>query len=210
MAYQVSNTSIVQMIIRGRYANQETMNVIHLSPVDPPAGDIADGLANLEQIISSFDITPGGWSDLLSKCCHENFSIDWIQAQYVWPTRMAYLRRATETTAGTLVGTEAPPNVSATITYQCDGVGRHQRGNQHIGGLRGEDVTEGRLALTLFDDLKTLADFLAEPTIALDVGFAYEMCIFQRAAPGASAFVTHNTVQTTSRVERRRTVGLGT
>lgn len=210
MAYQVSNTSIVQLLIRGRYANQETMNVIHLFPVDPPAGDIADGLANLEQIIGTYDVNPGGWSDLLSKCCHENFTIDWIQAQYVWPTRMAYLRRVAEVTSGTLVGTEAPPNTSAVITYQGDGVGRHQRGNQHIGGLRAEDITEGRIALTLADDMRTLGEFLAEPTLPLDVGFAYEMCIFQRGAPAASAAVTHLTVQSTSRVERRRTVGLGT
>lgn len=210
MPYQVPNDSIVQAILRGRQANQECMNVLHYRPADPPAGDIADGLGNLEEIRAILDINPGGWSDLLSQCCQEDFTIDYVQLQYIWPTRMSYYRVAAEVLAGIRVGPPAPPNVQASVTFQGDAVGRHNRGAMRIPGLLAEDVTEGRISASLAADLNTLGDFLLTPFTPPTSALEYELVIFQRLAPGASLPVTHKTVQTTSRVERRRTVGLGT
>lgn len=209
MPYQVSNDSIVQAIMRGRVAGQETMNVIHLRPVDAPVGDIADGLANLVEIAGALDITGLGWSKLLGDCCQEDTTFDWLQLQYVWPTRFSYYRQVPDAPGGVKIGDAAPPNVSAVITYQGDAVGRHERGNQHIFGLLASDVTEGRIDATLATSMNALADFLVEPFTVVGSGLEYEMVIYQRAAPGASVPVTHHTVQTTSRVTRRRTVGLG-
>lgn len=210
MAYQVGKDSIVQAILRGRMNDQETMNVIHFRPIDPPAGDIADGLANLIEIASIIDINPGGWSNLLSLATSDQFNISWVQLQYVWPTRFSYHRVTATNPAGTLVGDPAPPNVSAAITMQGDGVGRHQRSTMHIGGLRAEDVASGLVGIAVKSALADLAAFLIEPFAVTSSSLNYEMVIYQRSAPGASVPISHFTIQDTSRVERRRTVGLGT
>lgn len=209
MAYQVANDSIVQAIIRGTCDNQEWMNVIHLRPIDPPAGDIADGLANLVEIRAILDISPGGWSELLSACMHEDSIISYIQLQYIWPTRFAYDRAPAAEPSGSIVGTAAPSNVSASITFQGDAIGPHQIGRMAVGGLAADDVEGGLISATLQTNLAALGDFLREPFTVPTASLEYSMVIFQREAPGASAEITHQMIQTTTRVQRRRTVGLG-
>lgn len=210
MAYQVANDSIVQVILRGRMGAQECMNVMHFRPVDPPAGDIADGLNNLTEIVGILDPIGAGWSHLVSLYASDQFTMDYLQAQYIWPTRFSYARFAANTTGGTVVGDPAPPNVQAAVTLQGDGVGRHQRGGMRLAGLVASDVTSGLLDAGLVSKINDLVEFLIEPFTPTTSALEYEAVIFQREAPGASVPVTHFHTQSTSRVERRRTVGLGT
>lgn len=209
MAYAVPNSHIVQAVLSGRYHGQQWMNVVHFAPVAPPAGEIADGEANLDEIYAILDIADAGWTHLREAYTDNELKMDYIQLQYIYPTRFAYKRYDALVTEGNQVVVGAPPNVSGVITWQADTTGRDSRGSMHVLGIPASLLADGLIDDTIREPMAEEAAFLIEPFTPPTFNQEYEMILFHRAAPALSKTVTHFTVQRTSRVERRRTVGLG-
>jgi len=209
MPYSPANNSIIQAILKGRLNGQVWMNVIHFRPIDPPAGEITDGAAHLDEIATIIDDPGVGWSFLRAVYTSTTNNIDSLQLQYVWPDRYAYRRYDADTVVGTQAGDAAPQNVGAVYTLQSDEAGRSKVGSQHVCGLTAADVVGGMVDSVIAGHIDSEATYLLTPFTTIGEAFEYEMCIFHRAAPALSASVTHATVQPEVRVERRRTVGLG-
>jgi len=207
--YNPQNNSIIQAILMGTFHGQRWMNTIHLIPIDPPAGDIADGEANLDEIASILDDIADGWSFHRAVYTWEELTIDWLQLQYVWPSRNAYKRYAATNQVGTQAGDPTPPNVAAVYVLQSDNTGDSAQGTQHVCGLLATDVQDGVIPAIIRGHIETEADFLVTPFTVTGAGLDYELCIFRRGDPTFSDHVTHSTVMTSSRVLRRRTVGHG-
>jgi len=207
--YTPSNNSIVQATLYGVMNNQTWMNVIHFLPVDPPAGDIADGEDVLDEFAGLLDATGAGWSFLRAVYTSNQMSIDYLQLQFIWPQRYAYKRYDADTQVGTQAGDQAPQNVDGVITFQSDLTGPHSQGGIRIPGLVATDVANGFVDGVIRGHMDSEAAFLTAATTVTAAGFDYQLGIARKDNLALSEDVTHWTVQETARVQRRRTVGLG-
>lgn len=131
--------------------------------------------------------------------------------QVIYPVRFS--RQPMETTfdQGILEGTAMPPNVSAAITLRSDFAGRGEVATKHIGALPVLAVNNGLIV----DDHRGFYAEIAQKLIevitvesdATEIEFI--PVIYKRSAPNESPVLKGYSIPVTSRVMRRRTVGLG-
>jgi hypothetical protein len=113
--------------------------------------------------------------------------------------------------AGVVEGDSLPPNVSAAITLRTDTAGRDQMGTKHIAGMPPDFTANGLITVAGMGAYEGLATALITPMTATVDGSAVVCApvIYRRTAPAESPILSNYIIGDTSRVERRRTVRLG-
>lgn len=156
---------------------------------------------------------PFGFSTVFCNCISEDAStIQWF-GQIIHPQR--YVKQeltGVVNTTPTAPAGALPQNVSAGLTLRGDLGTRTNRGTKHMGAVPAEWVDGGyytMAALGAYNNLKAVAT--GTLTLALAGGDTpCEPILYHKASPATGTLITNGFIGGTSRVDRRRTVGLGT
>lgn len=202
MAYTVPDGAILECTIRCTVNAQTTLSVFHYKLQDSlglPDGDSAIDAFNLE------------WNDTLdfvgayAGCMAENVDLVQLVYQWIYPTRYHRVIKAPSVLNGGLVDTCNAPNVAQVITRSGDIADRHGIGTTHVPGLGTGSYADGELLAGQKVLLDTLAGFM-DDKYRTDTMFPV---LYNRTNPAQSRVITRAAAQSTVRVMRRRTVGVG-
>lgn len=131
-----------------------------------------------------------------------------IFGQWIDPIRYAYLWRPDVITEGQVAEGALPANVGVTITRRGELANRHHISNIHMGAVPASWVVNSQVVQPVGEPYQELVDKSCEVIIAAG-GDQFDPVAYNRAASANSALLTTGYVQTTSRINRRRTVGVG-
>lgn len=209
--YTPSVQSIAQVILAYEMHGVSLMNVWHYKNLSEfSSGNFTDGKEALENLLSAIDVDPDGLTDALETYLSDQVTFKYLQAQWIDPTRYAYIRALPVKTAGTVAGDAAPQNVAVSVTLKTDNAGRHAVGRTQFAGVAAAAVDDGSVNPAVKGGLQTIVtDILMGPYTIGDPAESFGLCILNRGAPGQSILVTDAIAQDSVRVMRRRTVGLG-
>lgn len=202
MAYPVSDGAILEFTVKGVFEGQVCMTVLHYKLVESlglPDGDAAIAALNLELN----DLTD--FIGFYAACVHSDYLFSQLVYQWIWPIRFHRQVKVPVPTSGVVTGTKLPPNVSAAISKFSDLASRHSRGSVHMPAVPGSFHSQGLITMSGQASYTDLAGHivLKRQTDSL------VPILFNRPNPAVSEVVTNARPETTSRVSRRRTVGLG-
>jgi len=209
MAREAFNGSILEVGIVGRHEGQRTLNLLHYKaeniaaePLDftPRAEEFFDQLNALDGLIPRY-----------LDCVGQDYTLSEIRLQLLSPTRYAY-----QVFVVNGVGSEAqeslPPNDGVTLTKKNDKVGRHNRGSIHMPAVPTTFVANGYITRAASLVYGNLSHKMIEPitlTQSPSPAMAWQPVIYNRLAPSTSPVYNQVQIQLTTRVNRRRTVGVG-
>lgn len=168
-----------------------------------------DMIPNFNEFIGGI-VAVGGLANVYLDVMSDEFSLNRIDLQVIYPTRYVKVSFADGSGPGTVVQNAEPPNVAHAILLRTDLAGRDQRATKHIGGVPSTFTNNGRMTAAAIAAYEILADQLVQRyTVAGTGDTLWWPIIYHRDNPGATDYITSRTLQNTTRVERRRTVGLG-
>src|SRR5262245_21694916 len=146
MPYTVDDGAILEVSFRGRSWDQRTISLFHyrfsntLGPVD--------GVTLIEQIDPLLNnAAPDRLVGSYLAACAAGFTLEEVVYQWLVPTRRARIPKTPAATAGTVVGTLAPPNLSVALSKTSDVAGRRGHGTLHMPGLTLDGIDGGRITL---------------------------------------------------------------
>lgn len=209
MAVTVPNQAIILAIADGRQFEQQVMLTHHYRLIIED-GSPPDMYALIQALHGSLDAADSLW-EAYTACLHISMVEIRYLYQVIYPTRYIQVEEASENTIGVVEGDPLPQNVATAITLRSDGAGPANRGTKHIGGVPADAIFGGRVTIVGNNRLAELGIELALPrTLAVGGGNQTLIpTIYHRANPVLSPSITNHIIGTTSRVERRRTVGRG-
>jgi len=207
----LTENTIVSVNIDGRLDGQQILFTSHWRlrsdawPGDPEMIATFDAMHNLFDAVDNLFAAYGG-------CLSEDVTNINSKFQAIHPIRYVYQTYSFQGGVGLEAEPALPPNVAHVITVRADDTGPGNRGNKHIGGVpttfsEAGLVTAGGLVAYsgLGSWLQTVQGIEVGPFTNIEL----EPVIYHRAAPSLSPKITSHVIGTTTRVERRRTVGLG-
>lgn len=204
----VSLNDVVEMTLGYRSQGQQCLLVRHYFCANLPAD--RDYEANLDDLMNAWLIGPTPVVAPLQAMQHADVNVNFLMAQKIGPTRWFY-KRSAQNSDGTHPGVEPmPPNSAVTVSLQTETPGRGRSGSAHVGGLTTQTYTDAGFVDP--DFLPLMQDF-GDALITGIGGVApnnyWKPCCYSGPGPGGINRVIAATPQTTMRVMRRRTVGLG-
>lgn len=218
MGYAVTANSVMQVTLRGTLFNQTVMNTFHYR-VDSGGGVLADGAAALSQMNDALGI-PDSFYDTYQRVLPPQVVNIIADLQWIDPDR--FVKRTFPVwPLGTGAFTATTPNLSAVLELRGDIADKRSIGTKHIPGLGGVAVAGGLVQAALLADLEefgqqarlpqTVGGRTMTPIVFGRARAAYtdKFGVLHPAIGKSYRPITEFTVQTTARVMRRRTVGLG-
>lgn len=202
------NNDVVQTTWEGIWGAQQILMVRNylISGDFPPINTIQTDL----NLITSA-LTVGGVNDVETPylaCLSATYSLLRLKAQRIFPTRTAYAPlNFVGGAPGTNAGATTKPNVSTTITFRTALAGRKQRSNVHVGPSPDTAAVAGLVTAPYQALLSTLAGKLILSFVPPTSGSLVIPIIFH--GDHTNDFIQNAIIQNTSRVQRRRTVGVG-
>lgn len=201
--------NVVQVVFFTTVNAQQCLNVLHYHVKE--ASGVKPYFEQLDAIMTAVGDTGAA---TIGKALMESMSEDarmvWIQAQCVGPDRRPFARQAIGMD-GTIVEPCNAQNLSAVITKQVEVPGRGASGSFHVPGLPVTAYAFGDLDAVYVNKLLTLAERINTTVTAIAGELVIEPVTYQKSAEGPGTFnrIINAFPQTTLRVMRRRTVGLG-
>jgi len=156
------------------------------------------------------ELLPAGTVDVQTdymKVLGGDFKLEEVRAQFIAPTRYAYVAVATPGVIG-LGGAATVANDSAALTLRSELGGRDQTATKHVGPIPDNFSDEGLLTPAATTKLTALAVKLTTQ-VTLGAGPEKWIPIIYHKATQTSTSVIAARIGAQSRVQRRRTVGLG-
>lgn len=201
----VNNGAILEVVIHSMLNGQRQMTVLHyrLSDLSTPA----DQFVKLEAVDDRFALADGIY-DAVANASGNDCEFQPVQLQWIFPTRYAYRKFASMPLIGQYPNICLPSNVSATITKKGEEAGRHSIGAVHLPNVPQETMVAGIFQAPYTTALGDLATALKTP-YTLATGGTLTPIIANKASLGGSKDVFTTVVQDATRVQRRRTLGLG-
>jgi hypothetical protein len=205
MAYPVPLSSVLEYVIRLTVDGQECMSVLHYQY--DSGSSIADGKAALTDFLNKMRVA-GELNDKYRGCIPDEVTDITYRAQWITPQRFRYTFLAVAPEAGLVAAPTMPSAVSVAITKQAEAANRHGQGTLHMPAVPQSFVTDSMVnglgGLAYLD----LCTKLILP-IVLTGGQLMNPVLFRRDDPVLSETIITAFPQATTRVNRRRTVGLG-
>lgn len=202
MPYAVPNGGILEVSIKGKFELQTFLSVFHYRIT--AAGGTADGDAAINAADAILNVA-GGFVDAYADALHADAILEDVIYQWIHPKRYHRVRKAPVTLTGHVAGTKMPPNVSGPITKKSVTATRHSRGTLHMPAVPASFVIGG----TISNAGQIAYNNFALLVVSTGALLGYEPVLFNRLSPGLSEAIVEAYSETTSRVQRRRTVGLG-
>ena len=197
---------IVQTTVVGRCYSQRILLSLmwRVSQAGPPEESVNVQLGQL------FDaIKVGGTHDKMTAyldCLQTDYQMLGLRNQVVRPVRTAY--RFDESVHLGTGGAGTVANDSAALTLRTAVAGRNQVATKHIGPIADGSSLDGRLTLAFRAKVATLGALLTQEVQIAVGGLTFTPVIFHRSTNTFNVIETY-VVGEQSRVQRRRTVGLG-
>lgn len=199
---------VIEVAFEGTMFNQRIMNILHFRvALDFPGPSTLDDVTALYNYMN----TPQGafassFIDQYLFMVPTSYTLNNIRIQKVASQREVFFLIA-QNRAGTGSATAVAANQAGVITWRTLLAGRTQRGSVHI-PLGASDIANGNLTGLAISALALFADQYIAPWISIPGGWALQAAIMNRTTHAPSPIASY-VVQTTARVQRRRTVGLG-
>lgn len=218
MSYAISGNSVCQVTLRSKLFNQTCINTFHYR-LDLGGGTVSDGAAFLADFNDALGIADTFYSAyrgcLPAACAPIEVDLQWIDLD-------RFVKRSFGVGPIGLAGhVPTTANLSSDVMLRADISDRRSVGVKHIPGLGGNAVAAGLVQVDLLDLLTELG---SQATLPVTVGTrTMTPIIFGRARaaytdkhgvvhpgiPKSYRPVTQGLAETTARVMRRRTVGVG-
>jgi hypothetical protein len=202
MAEPLATGSICEVRIYTRYLEQTCLNVLHYRLTTATVADYGPAMEGLRDSM----IIAGSIVDRLAAVMSPDAEVYRVDAQPVSAVRLRS-RSANPSTSGTLAGVNLPPNVALVLTKNTDVAARWGQGSMHIPGITVAASAGGvatPAALAAMGLLGT--EVRAVRAVGLSV---FEPVLWNSVIPARATRINQTVAQTTSRVMRRRTVGVG-
>lgn len=203
----LNGNDIVEFRLAGTLFGQKVLNVFHYRV------EFDSGLPTYAQAIKAaadgFGVGTNNPTLALLACACAAYTLDGIWAQRIYPTRDRGYYSAFAL-PGTNAGTCGSGNQSATIEKWSWVGTRHGIGATHVPGVPQESQVDGKWNNAYTTLLTALAGKIATPySPPTDTACVMTPVILNRAAKAASVALNGTSVQSTVRVMRRRTIGVG-
>lgn len=180
------------------------LEFVTLSAPDPNMAGLFDAWHGVIDALANLN---AAYLDSLS----HDMTVPYQFFQAIWPTRYVRRRYTPGDGEGHVIEDALPPNVAHVITLQTDVAVPRRVSNKHIGGVPSDGTLEGYITAPQKARLDNLRDWLITPTDVTYGGNDYRLnpVMLKWDSPNNSKRIYTGYTQTTTRVERRRTVGLG-
>lgn len=154
----------------------------------------------------------GNLCNVLPGCYSED--VENIQYIYQWihPTRLVRVVKTAIDTEGQVASPAMPPGVAHVLTLRTEVAGPNQRANKHLGGVPTSFTADGYMTaagVTAYTPLGTALKTEVGGITVDAAEFILLPILFRRTDPASSEEVDNFILGTTTRCQRRRTVGLG-
>lgn len=155
-------------------------------------------------------IGDGDFVDAIAACTVENYQMDYMTLQKIDPTRLRAVRQDINA-PGTLANPGATVNQAAVVTKHGEEAARWSIGSWHQAGLPASAYgPTGTIDPAILGALEDALEILDTAGAAAEVpGTNLQSVLFNPANPTRVTAVVGMFPQSTARVMRRRTVGLG-
>jgi len=207
----VTGGSILEVANVGLINGQTIMNVWHYRWDGAPSVAVdGDLITNVLRPVLQGGPLPG-LLDGLKAMCNEICAWQYIRYQWITPIRYAPIQNPIDSGNGAAVDQALPQNVCGVVTLQSIFAGPGFTGRKHFGGLSVTDEATGLMT----NEFRLSANLIMEvmiqevPTPGVQASSTLVPVIFDRLNPENSVPWIAYHVQDTSRVIRRRTVGVG-
>lgn len=202
--YPIQPGSFVEVTAEFTLNNQQNISLFHY--VYPDNGIITDGADVLQQLLTALADNDQLMDVYGAAVSADAGRIDWY-AQWIRPQRYAYTRWSGEKNA-TGPANALPQNVAVAVTKRGIVANRSGIGTLHMGGVPSAWVLNGKV-IQGFSEAYTLLANALPTTIVLGPDLTFDPVLFNRTTPADSQLIAEAFYQDTSRIMRRRTVGLG-
>lgn len=218
MSYAIAGNSVCQLTLRSTLFGQEVMNTFHFR-LDLAGGALPDGaafLSDFNDMLAVADTFYDTYMLTLPVQCQNIYA----DLQWIDPDRLM-MRSFVVGPQGATVHVPTTANLASALELRGDIADKRSIGTKHIPGLGGVAVAAGIVQAALIAEL---ANFGIQATLPVGIGGrTMTPIIFGRARaqytdkhgvvhpPIGKSYrpITAFRVQTTARVMRRRTVGVG-
>lgn len=204
MATPLTDGSILLVTLQCKQNNQLILNTLHYE-YDKPGG-APDYTVPCTELINLFQVV----GDLQSKVQAITVStyqlVQWI-VQPVYPDRLAPVVKPLGI-FGNNSSPPAPQNVAAVVSKLSPIATRYGRGSWHQGGLASTDSVGGNITGAVVPLLNNVGQLISQERTLLTSGLAHPI-LWNKKVPGRKVIIDNYRTETTSRVMRRRTVGVG-
>lgn len=206
MAYAIPSGAVIEVSIIGRQDGQEVMNVYHYYM--QKEGGIDDGRAAALNVTTTFGNALGVFGTWLD-CVTNQVDNILIYGQWITPNRFKRVQRpAAVATEGNVLLDGLPSNCQASITLRGEQADRHNTGRKAMPGVPVDWVTNSVINPANLVTYDAHAQTLLNTFVGLE-GEQYLPVIFNRVTPELSPQIVEAFTQDTIRIERRRTVRVG-
>lgn len=203
--YSVAGKATLQIVFRGFLDGQEVITTMSYNR--RAATPHADGGALLTNYLNKV-IEAGEVFGKYIAAISSGVTDIGVFGQWTDPTRYAYKYANNAVTAGAIAGACMPSNVAACVTRRGDLAVRSNISNLHLPGLPVAAVTDSIISPAHMVLLLDFANQSLAPLIE-DDGDIADPVAYHRAEPDVSAVLVDAYAHNISRVQRRRTVGVG-
>jgi hypothetical protein len=206
----VDNNTVVQVSYDHRIDSQQDLLTLHWA-----IRNLTGGPVEVDALYDQFDLALSnvvtGLDPALSHCYSTDVTIFSRDIQVIAPIRYSYKSYSAPGAAGGVAADALPPNVSHAITLKNWDVGPANRCVKHMGGVPNTFSANGLLTNVGSTAINNfIATYLTTLTLTSG-GRTWDMkpIVYHRLTPTVITELTSGFVADTTRVERRRTVGLG-
>jgi hypothetical protein len=196
----------VLVTIKGRCYGQRILltNMYRVSQTGAPLESANLQLGQLNDQVAN---KPGGsLLDAYRACLQGDYLTLEVISQVIAPVRIAY--RSDVFTRPGLAGAGTVANDSGAVTLRTAKAGRNQRSTKHIGPVPDGVSQNGLLMIPFKGLLSALGESLSAPIQIVANGLTFTSIVYHKST-STSDDVVNWIVGDQSRVQRRRTVGVG-
>lgn len=204
--YSVNQWDVLEVQIAQSHEAQRVLNVLHYQFTS--ATPITDGPAEVARVISLLATGDISLVHALQSCQSQDILLSYIRGQIVHPARRHFVQQSLSG-PGLIAQPAMPPNVAMVLSKQTTGVGRGRTGRMSVGGVPRTFVTGGSLTAGAMNAMNALGSEVDNPLSAGGSATAWVPCVLPSGNFQEAPRVTSCFTQPTSRIIRRRTVGLG-
>jgi hypothetical protein len=208
MAYTVTEGAMLEVTLVQELAGQAVLNMLHYKLHFTGGSIDVDGVAAINHLDGLLNVA-GGLTGKMSTAQVTDLIWKHVRYQWIFPTRYGFVELDPSPAAGAVVDTALPPNDGIAFTKRAERSGRQFIGTFHMGGIAAGDLTAGEINGVRLAAFNAVRDELKATYTYAPGGEQFIPVIYHRAAPADSPVVVNTVLQTTSRINRRRTVGLG-
>lgn len=209
MANTVQAADILEVTLLGKFINEDIQNKFHYACIS--VSGAAQSTQDVAAALQANFVAGAGLINLMRLLLPDEYLLTGVRYQVIAPVRQVAYPIVTSLAGLNGLGTTTG-NIAFALTKRGDLAGRKNISTTHVMGTTDAGITEeGKLtpqAMTLAQNIAAFMDNQVSITVG-GVDYEFGPVIYHPTDPGNPTPITSVIVQSTVRVMRRRTVGIG-